>query len=551
MPTIWVKDTEKKGKPMTAAEKFTEEYTTEYLGKVFYFCLKKTGDPQEAEDLASEISVSVLSQLRRGNLPEHPSAWVWKIARSRYSDWAETKRKRTAAVCSEDVSEFPNVKADGFEPERDVLQQEDLALLRRELAFLSSDYRELLIAFYIEGRSVREIAERLHLSAEAVKSRLFRARNILKEGMNMARTFGPKSYKPEEVTFTSSGSQPSGLPFSAVQRKTPKNILLEASDNPSTPEELSMALGIALPYMEEEIELLHKATLLDKEGDKYVTNFVIESRQCQQEVYDAQRKDSKERSALIDQIASDSIPAIRELGIVRNDMSDADLKWWIATHLVDLTCDDVRTALGWMRDFANPKVRANGETWGFIGREWLELCESLGTGHNGCWTPRGEFWMYGYGDFGLWWRVGLMEKNELLLLIDLLESRKTVETLTELEKTVWNAIDGRFAHADETGKVIPDILVIPKAAMTQIDGILQAHPLYGNSFDRVLATMNDVREAMKRNLPKRLHGEIPYAASMDMCRLRMMTVNDLVASGGLTIPAEPEKSTLSMWLQLP
>ncbi|MCH5183099.1 MAG: sigma-70 family RNA polymerase sigma factor [Oscillospiraceae bacterium] len=536
---------------MTAADKFAEEYAKEYLGKVFYFCLKKTGDPQEAEDLASEISVSVLRQLRRGNLPEHPSAWVWKIARSRYSDWAEAKRKRTAAVCSEDISELPDVKADSSEPERDVLQQEDFALLRRELAFLSTDYRELLIAFYIEDRSIREIAERLHLSVEAVKSRLFRARNILKEGMNMARTFGPKSYKPEEVTFTSSGSQPSGLPFSAVQRKTPKNILLEASDNPSTAEELSMALGIALPYMEEEIELLHNATLLDKEGDKYVTNFVIESRQCQQEVYDAQRRDSKERSALIHQIASDSLASIRGTGIVRGKMSDADLKWWVATHLVDLTCDDARTALGWMRVFFNPKARANGETWGFIGREWMELGEPLGCNHSGCWTPRGEFWMYGYSDFELWCRVGLMEKNELLLLIDLLESRKTVETLTELEKTVWNAIDGRFAHADETGRVVPDVLVIPKAAMTRIDGILQAHPLYGDLLDRVLATFDGVRESMERNLPKRLHGEIPYATSMDMCHLRMMAVNDLVASGGLIVPAAPEKSTLSMWLELP
>ena len=159
--------------------------------------------------------------------------------------------------------------------------------------------------------------------------------------------------------------------------------------------------------------------------------------------------------------------------------------------------------------------------------------------------------MYGYGDFGLWWRVGLMGKNDVLLLIDLLESRKTVETLTELEKTVWNAIDGQFAHTDETGRIVPDILVIPQAAMTQIDGILQGHPLYGDLLDRVLATFEAVQEAMKRNLPKRLHGEIPYAASMDMCALRMMTVNDLVANGGLTVPAEPEKSTLSMWLQLP
>lgn len=530
-------------------DEIAERYAKEYLGKVFYFCLKKTGEPHEAEDLASEISVSVLSQLRKGNLPEHPSAWIWRIARNRYSDWAEAKRKRTAAVCSEDVTAYE--LSDSSAPEGDVLQQEDMALLRRELAFLSADYREILIAYYVEEHTVREIAERLHLSAEAVKTRLFRARNILKEGMNMARTFGPKSYKPEEVNFAASGRQSSGLPWHAVQRKTPKNILLEASDNPSTPEELSMALGIALPYMEEEIELLHNATLLEKEGDRYVTSFVIESRACQQKIYDALRKDSKERNALIDQIASDSLAAIRETGIIRGAISDADLKWWVVPYLTNFVIGQTREALGWPADFSNPKVRANGETWGFMGWERMEYPEALGMSHDGAGREQGMFWMYRFFCHGLQERKGLMDSDAVLLLVDLLETRTTIHTLTEWEKLFWKEIDGRFAHTDETGKVIPDILVIHADVQKQINGIWKAHPLYGSLLGSVQTTLNDVQEVLKRHLPKRLHGEIPYAASMDLCHLRMMAVNDLVANGGLIVPAEPEKSTVAMWLELP
>ena len=89
----------------------------------------------------------------------------------------------------------------------------------------------------------------------------------------MAREFGSKSYKPEEVRFVSSGGQASGLPFSAVQRMLPKNILLEASNNPSTIEELSVAVGVAMPYMEEEISVLGDAGLLKAVGNRYVTNF--------------------------------------------------------------------------------------------------------------------------------------------------------------------------------------------------------------------------------------------------------------------------------------
>ena len=52
--------------------------------------------------------------------------------------------------------------------------------------------------------------------------------------------------------------------------KIPNNILLQANNNPSTLEELSIELGVALPYMEEEVNLLHQATLLEKQGDKYI-----------------------------------------------------------------------------------------------------------------------------------------------------------------------------------------------------------------------------------------------------------------------------------------
>ena len=67
-----------------------------------------------------------------------------------------------------------------------------MAVLRRELAFLGRDYREVVVAYYIEDRSVGDIARALGQPEGTVKSRLFRSRNLLKEGMKMAREFGSK-----------------------------------------------------------------------------------------------------------------------------------------------------------------------------------------------------------------------------------------------------------------------------------------------------------------------------------------------------------------------
>jgi len=245
------------------------EFTENYMEKLFYFCLKKTGNNNEAEDLTQDIALNIIAALSKGTIPVSFSAWVWQIARNRYSAWADAKHKKIMSVTGSDISDY-ELEDESMDILDGMIHSEQLSLLRRELAFISRDYRDIVVAYYIENKSVREIADVLSLSVETVKKRLQRSRKILKEGMDMAREFGVRSYKPENVRFAASGSQPSGLPWKAVSRSIPKNILLQASNNPSTIEELSIELGIALPYMEEEVKLLCKATLLEKTGDKLV-----------------------------------------------------------------------------------------------------------------------------------------------------------------------------------------------------------------------------------------------------------------------------------------
>ena len=59
--------------------------------------------------------------------------------------------------------------------------------------------------------------------------------------------------------------------------------MLAAYRTPSTAEELSVEVGVALPYIEEELNALTENTLMKKNGKKYETNFFIISA-------DAQRK---------------------------------------------------------------------------------------------------------------------------------------------------------------------------------------------------------------------------------------------------------------------
>ena len=87
----------------TLSDKLIADFSREYIGKLFYFCLKKTGNAHEAEDLASDISLNIIAELKKGTIPENFPAWVWKIARNRYSSWADKKNRRAKAVSVADI----------------------------------------------------------------------------------------------------------------------------------------------------------------------------------------------------------------------------------------------------------------------------------------------------------------------------------------------------------------------------------------------------------------------------------------------------------------
>jgi len=235
--------------------------------------------------MTQDIALQIVTALNKGTIPTSFSAWVWQIARNRYSVWAKEKHSLNESVTGSDIGDY-ETEDESENILDEMIHTEQMALLRRELAFIKSDYRNIVVAYYIENKNVREIAELLSLPANTVKSRLLRARQILKEGMDMAREFGKLSYKPEDIDFISNGLFGSEHePWNFISRSLCKNILLAAYRTPSTAEELAMEVGVALPYMEEELRALVDATLMKKNGNQYETNFFIVSAEAQEKIY--------------------------------------------------------------------------------------------------------------------------------------------------------------------------------------------------------------------------------------------------------------------------
>ena len=381
-------------------DRLINEFAENYMEKLFYFCLKKTGNHIETEDMTQDIALQIITALNKGTIPTSFSAWVWQIARNRYSVWAREKHNRNESQSGSDIGDYA-IEDENENILDEMIYTEQMALLRRELAFIKSEYRNIVVAYYLENRSVRDIASSLSLSTSAVQQRLHRARIILKEGMDMAREFGKLSYKPENISFICNGlSGANGEPWNFISRLLCKNILLAAYRTPATAEELAMEVGVALPYMEEELSCLVSATLMKKNGNKYETNFFIVSA-------DAQEKINVHLRAITPELTRAVIAAM-EYEIDWNNTNSPewhegyqpfdDMKWALLMHQTDrISLDTLHTfhATRKERQTANlgqwgHTLRPNEGEWDLLGMESYQGERPAFVGLHGCVTSPAE-----------------------------------------------------------------------------------------------------------------------------------------------------------------
>jgi RNA polymerase sigma factor (sigma-70 family) len=139
-----------------------------------------TGRLTESEDLAQEAFVEAWRRLHTLREPEKLRSWLcgilrFKISRLHRSEVREPVRK---AEILEVAEEMPS----GEEPAANVaMDNEEQAILWSALERVPELYREPLVLYYRENRSVEHVAAALDLTEDAVKQRLARGRKLLQE----------------------------------------------------------------------------------------------------------------------------------------------------------------------------------------------------------------------------------------------------------------------------------------------------------------------------------------------------------------------------------
>lgn len=149
----------------------------ENLHTIFAWSLSKLYDKSKAEDLTQDIICAVLKSVERLENDDAFYGYMWRIADNVFKARLRKKRPETLELSDVYCGSYWQTPEDNF------IESEEIALLRRELALLASQYREATVQYYIYGKSCSEIATELHISTEMVKYYLFKTRKILKEGI--------------------------------------------------------------------------------------------------------------------------------------------------------------------------------------------------------------------------------------------------------------------------------------------------------------------------------------------------------------------------------
>jgi len=159
-----------------------------YYKKIYNLAYRFVGDSEEANDLAQEIFTAAYQNLKKFRGDAKFSTWLFQIATNRGKNKFKYLKRRgyfanRGQTESEDEREsFQRTIPDfSTNPETMLASKQIQKVVQDAINDLDPDHKEIVILRDIEGFSYEEIAEILNLPEGTTKSRLHRARMVVKE----------------------------------------------------------------------------------------------------------------------------------------------------------------------------------------------------------------------------------------------------------------------------------------------------------------------------------------------------------------------------------
>lgn len=144
-----------------------EKVYDEFSNLLYRLALSHVKNSSDAEDIVHDVFAKYIELKKTFKDYEHSRAWFVRVTVNKCHDFLRKKRYRDH-LSLDDITEFS--------------QSENLNLPRvfNLISDLSEKYKTVIVLYYLEGYSINEISSTLYISVSAVKMRLSRGRDMLK-----------------------------------------------------------------------------------------------------------------------------------------------------------------------------------------------------------------------------------------------------------------------------------------------------------------------------------------------------------------------------------
>ena len=170
------------------------ELIDEYKNMVFSLSYKMTNSLEDAEDISQEVFIRVYKSLYNFNPRYKFSTWLYQltlnICRDRFRKGKIPSVSLDTPPNKDDQKDFSSIIPDNQNnPEDIIMGVEQTNFINDLITSLPLKYREVIILCHLKDLSYDEMSKILNISLGSVKTRLFRARELLKNKLKKNETF--------------------------------------------------------------------------------------------------------------------------------------------------------------------------------------------------------------------------------------------------------------------------------------------------------------------------------------------------------------------------
>jgi RNA polymerase sigma-70 factor (ECF subfamily) len=173
------------GPPLTPEQIFRD-----YAPRVYTLARRMLGNDADAEDVTQDVLLQVVRKLNTFRGESQFPTWLHRVTVNAALSKRRQRAQRQERETPDPLDQFLDnghhhaaVRPWAVDPEQEALDRETQQLIEQAITDLPENYRDVYVLADVEGLSNPEIAEILGLNVGAVKSRLHRARLLMRDAL--------------------------------------------------------------------------------------------------------------------------------------------------------------------------------------------------------------------------------------------------------------------------------------------------------------------------------------------------------------------------------